>query len=266
MSADTPVKEICQHIVIIGPPFSGKTSIARLLAPARGLKHLNFEHLARTKNFQLEFGSQASDEEAIELIEQEIDSPDFASGAIFDGFPRTASQADMLYRMLKTKNRKITDVISFEFRNDQIAHTTVLPKRAAGRQTCVGCGRVYGEIWGTRAAEKDICDDCGDTLISAIRDRSYPAARKWLETSGPILAALAGYYSQQSWYRATKADMSEYKHANIITRLQFSADDLPADGVAAILRILPEVYYPVRFEALPEVGPLLEINSSSKPS
>jgi adenylate kinase len=262
MPENTQVEKIRRHIVIIGPPFSGKTSVAHLLAPAMGLKHLNFEHLARTKNFRPEFGSLASDQAAIELIEQEIDSPDFAAGAIFDGFPQGAEQADMLRRMLKTKNRIVTDVISFKFNNDTTAHTTVLPKQAAGRQTCVSCGRVYGAVWSTLPAQKDVCDDCGRGLISAISDRSYPVARKQLETSRTILESLAKYYLQQSWYRATKPDMSEYEYVSVLTRLQFKADDLPADGVAAILRILPEAYYPFSFKVtaapLPEVIPLNE--------
>ena len=59
----------------------------------------------------MDAGGLVSDGIVIELIAQHLDDGSHGSGAIFDGFPRTLSQAEALDAMLAARGGKIDAVI-----------------------------------------------------------------------------------------------------------------------------------------------------------
>jgi adenylate kinase len=72
-------------------------------------------------------GDLVSDDIVIGIIDQRLNQPDAAKGAVFDGFPRTIPQAEALDKLLEGRGKKIDLVI--ELKVDE----TVLLSRAEQR-------------------------------------------------------------------------------------------------------------------------------------
>ncbi|VTJ71863.1 Hypothetical predicted protein [Marmota monax] len=98
------------RIVIVGPPKSGKTTVAKKLASDYGLKHLSIGDALRTilnnhaetelglmLNWHLHKGMVAPDELAIQALDLALmDSVCNTSGVVIDGYPVTAYQMNLL--------------------------------------------------------------------------------------------------------------------------------------------------------------------------
>jgi len=90
-------------IVIIGPPGSGKSTQAKLLANYLRLPHLSTgdlsrmaregsSELARRVRERVERGQLVADEDMMQLLERELSKPEYARGFVLDGFPRNIWQ------------------------------------------------------------------------------------------------------------------------------------------------------------------------------
>ena len=75
-------------------------------------------------------------------------------GAIFDGYPRTAPQAEALDAILEQRGRQLDHVIELEVDED------ALVERVTGRFTCASCGKGYHDTFERPKAE-GTCDKCG---------------------------------------------------------------------------------------------------------
>ena len=95
------------HLILLGPPGTGKGTQAKLIAEELGALHVATGDLFRDAVKQgTELGKQAKqymdrgdlvpDEVTIAMLLQRIQKPDAAGGVIFDGFPRTLQQAQAL--------------------------------------------------------------------------------------------------------------------------------------------------------------------------
>ena len=93
------------NIVIIGPPGSGKTTQAQLLADSLGAPHLNTGDLmyfasqgadetARAVKESMEKGQMVDDEIAEKLIKQYFEDHKDSKNIVIDGYPRTIAQAE----------------------------------------------------------------------------------------------------------------------------------------------------------------------------
>lgn len=113
------------NIVLFGPPGAGKGTQARILAERRGWPQLSTgdmlkaaiaakTDLGKKVETILAKGDLVSDEIVVGIIANRYDQPDCIDGAVFDGFPRTVSQAEALDEMLATRGRKIDLVIELK--------------------------------------------------------------------------------------------------------------------------------------------------------
>jgi adenylate kinase len=59
-------------------------------------------------------GDLVSDDIVIGIIDQRLNQPDAAKGAVFDGFPRTIPQAEALDKLLEGRGKKIDLVIELK--------------------------------------------------------------------------------------------------------------------------------------------------------
>ncbi|MFN3456751.1 MAG: nucleoside monophosphate kinase, partial [Novosphingobium sp.] len=75
-------------------------------------------------------------------------------GAIFDGYPRTAPQAESLGELLASRGKKLDHVIELDVNED------ALVERITGRYTCASCGKGYHDTFEKPAVE-GTCDKCG---------------------------------------------------------------------------------------------------------
>jgi len=102
----------------------------------------------------MERGELVSDEIVSALIGEELDAMGPGVGAIFDGYPRTAAQAESLDAILGSRGRTLNHVIELDVDED------ALVERITGRYTCGNCGKGYHDTFEQPKA-LGICDKCG---------------------------------------------------------------------------------------------------------
>ena len=94
-------------IVIIGPPGSGKGTYSIRLSAKLGIPHLSTGQMfrnnmkketelgKRVKEF-MDAGNLVPDDITNAMVKERIAEPDCANGYIFDGYPRSLTQAEAL--------------------------------------------------------------------------------------------------------------------------------------------------------------------------
>jgi adenylate kinase len=114
-----------KNIILFGKPGAGKGTQAALLRDAFQLVHISTGDLFRynignntslgalAKSY-MDQGDLVPDEVTIKMLEAEVDANPDAGGFIFDGFPRTAKQAEALDDFLHGKDMSVHATIGLE--------------------------------------------------------------------------------------------------------------------------------------------------------
>ena len=187
------------NIIRLGRRGAGKGTQARILMEGTGLVQLSTGDMLRaavaagTKvgakaRAVMEAGQLVSDEIVIGVVSERLDAPDVKAGVIFDGFPRTAAQAEALDRLLAGKGLVLDAVISIEVADE------LLVDRVSGRFTCAVCGEGYHDTHKMPAVE-GVCDKCGATEFKRRPDDNAETVRARLAAYHADTAPLIGYYT-----------------------------------------------------------------------
>jgi len=153
------------NIILLGPPGAGKGTQAQRLVERHGMKQLSTGDMLRAAvkagtpvglqaKAVMDAGELVSDEIVSALIGDELDAMPATQGAIFDGYPRTAAQAQALDAILDSRGRKLDRVIELNVDED------ALVVRITGRFTCATCGKGYHDKF-ERPQVEGTCDKCG---------------------------------------------------------------------------------------------------------
>lgn len=199
------------YIILLGAPGAGKGTQAEALHERFGLAHVSSgdlfrEHVSKqtplgvlAKSY-MDKGELVPDDVTIKMVMERIACSDCARGVVFDGFPRTETQAQALDAALAHENKKIGAVLLIEARDQ------VLMERLTARWTCPECGSVYNlQTNPPRLAGK--CDRDGSALIQ--RDDDKPATvQHRLDVYRRQTAPLISYYRRAGLLRQVNGEQT----------------------------------------------------------
>lgn len=132
------------NLILFGPPAAGKGTQARRLVAARGMVHLSTGDMLRAARAAgtplgkqvaeiMDSGQLVSDDIVIALIDERLPAAAKAGGAIFDGFPRTLAQAEVLDGALARRDQRIDTVIRLVVDEDKLLARVAERFAAEGR-------------------------------------------------------------------------------------------------------------------------------------
>ncbi len=212
------------NIILLGPPGAGKGTQSAGLVERHGMRQLSTGDMLRAAvkagtpvglkaKAVMERGELVSDAIVSALIDDELASMGPDTGAIFDGYPRTAAQADALDAILAKNGRSLAHVIELEVNED------ALVQRITGRFSCANCGALYHDT-ANPPSEPGKCDACGSTEFKRRPDDNEETVR-----------------TRMAEYRAKTAPiLPGYEARGIVSRVDgMGAIDSVASAIDAIL-------------------------------
>jgi adenylate kinase len=137
-------KQMRKHIILFGPPGSGKGTQAKQLEEKYGLVQISTGDLFRyemgndtplglkAKEYMAK-GELVPDEVTVGMLKNRVNQSSEAKGFIFDGFPRTIPQAEALDEFLSSKNESVAALIALEVDDDEIVGRLLERGKTSGR-------------------------------------------------------------------------------------------------------------------------------------
>ncbi len=198
------------RIVIMGPPGSGKGTVARIISKIYSIPVIATGDMLRdavvdgneygiaAREF-MENGELVPDEIVNGIIKERLMKPDCEEGYILDGFPRNLKQADALHQILRKKQQSITHVLNIVLDADAII------QRLSLRRSCSRCGAIY-HMKNKPPKVEGICDECGHELTQRSDDREEiirHRLRVYDESTRPLLER----YRKEGVVRQIRGDL-----------------------------------------------------------
>jgi adenylate kinase len=215
---------VALDIILLGPPGAGKGTQASRLEDAYGMVQLSTGDMLRAAvkagtpiglqaKAVMDAGELVSDAIVSGIIGDRLDELGADTPVIFDGYPRTAAQAEALDAILAERGRTLDHVIELEVDED------ALVDRITGRFTCGKCGEGYHDRYKQPKVE-GVCDVCGSSDFKRRPDDNAETVR-----------------TRMAEYRAKTAPILPiYESRGIVSRVDGMAD--MDDVTAAIEAIL----------------------------
>lgn len=137
-------KKRMKHLILFGPPGSGKGTQAKQLEEKFGLIHISTGDLFRyeignetplgieAKSY-MDKGQLVPDSVTIGMLKNKVEMHPDANGFIFDGFPRTIPQAEALDQFLKERDESISGLISLKVDDEEIVTRLLERGKTSGR-------------------------------------------------------------------------------------------------------------------------------------
>ena len=208
-----------RRIVLLGPPGSGKGTIAGKLETEFKLVHVSSgqwfrremeagTQLGETAREYIERGELVPDEIVLDLIERWLTPDLIKNGYLLDGFPRTRPQAEALDRFCAEKAAPLEVVLYLHCPEE------VILERITGRRVCLSCGKIY-HVRSLPPVSAGICDVCGSPLTQRADD-TEEVVRTRLVFYQKVTEPLVDYYRESGRIVSLNAGLgseSAYVHA-----------------------------------------------------
>ena len=213
------------NIILLGPPGAGKGTQASRLVEEHGMVQLSTGDMLRAAvkagtpiglqaKAVMDAGELVSDEIVSGLIGERLDELGNETSVIFDGYPRTAAQAEALDGILSVRGRKLDHVVELVVDED------ALVDRITGRFSCANCGEGYHDRYKLPKV-KGTCDVCG----------SHDFKRRPDDNEETVRTRMAEYRAK------TEPILPIYEARGIVSKVDgMAAIDVVNDAIEAILQ------------------------------
>lgn len=210
-------------VVLLGAPGVGKGTQAQILSDRLAIPHVATGDLFRSAVREgsqiglearryMERGQLVPDDITVRMLLDRLAQPDASNGVILDGFPRTATQAEVLDRALAEHGTKVDHAVEIEVPSDELV------RRLSGRWICEANGHVYNEATNPPQIP-GVCDLDGSPLIQREDDREE-TVRARLEQQLGALREVSRHYRDKGILRTVDG--------------RRSIDEVAADILAAV--------------------------------
>jgi adenylate kinase len=217
-------------VVVLGPPGAGKGTQSSLLADLLRIPHISIGALLRSYSRDdsevglrirgmMALGQLVPDTLVLEVLATRISEPDCARGLIFDGFPRTLGQAELLERgLLKSPfyaNNLREKLVALHLR---VQNSTIV-ERLSGRRVCSRCDATYH--LGTHPPRvSGECDFDGSALTLREDDRKATILKRLQIYEQETTPILSHYVDKASLLEADGEQPKEDIAQEIVTAMQ----------------------------------------------
>ncbi len=198
-----------ETIILLGAPGSGKGTIAEELTNVTEYIHVSTGDMLReavkaehevglkAKKYMDE-GELVPDDVIMEIVRERLDRGPDEAHYMFDGFPRTIEQAQLLDAVLTRDGRgRVAHVFLLEVPEE------VVVDRLEGRRVCRGCGAVY-HVRNIPPEKEGVCDECGGELYQRKDDDKNTVLNR-LDVFRKQAEELINYYDGQGVLRRIDA-------------------------------------------------------------
>lgn len=187
-----------RRLIFLGPPASGKGTQAALISRTYGIptastgamlrkERLRDTEIGREVDRITRHGGLAPDPIVLDLVFGWLER--HPNAYLFDGFPRTLSQAEQFDAELARRGLALDRVVLFELPDDLIA------QRVLDRLTCEACGATFSASF-HGVLEAGPCPVCPGAL-SRRRDDRPEALRKRMDEYRNLTFPVVSHYEEK---------------------------------------------------------------------
>lgn len=211
------------RIILLGGPGAGKGTQANYIKDKYNIPQISTGDMLRAAVKEgtelglkakqvMESGGLVSDEIILGLVKDRIAKDDCVNGFLFDGFPRTLTQAENL----RTQGADIDYIVEIAVDDEEII------KRMSGRRVHLASGRTYHVTFNPPEMEgKD--DETGEELIQRDDDKEE-TVRERLSVYHKQTEPLIGYYSNMA--KSSDSKSPRYIRINGIGKVEEIRDQI----------------------------------------
>lgn len=191
-------------VVLLGPPGAGKGTQAKRIAAAFDLLHISTGDMLRdevakgsglgqeAKDY-MNRGELVPDVLVGKMLSKLLHSRHGALGCVYDGYPRTAAQVELLEDLLAELNRRVDVALYINVPDVELL------ARITGRRSCPSCGAVY-HVATQPPRTEGVCDACGAALVQR-EDDGEKVVRERLKVYRKHTAPLLKLYESRGILR-----------------------------------------------------------------
>lgn len=195
----TEEKRSYKLIILMGPPGTGKGTVAQAVAKKFHLFHLSTGDLVRDEISSgssfgkklaetINSGNYVSDAEISSMLEKKLEfltSNKNFKGVILDGYPRTIAQTKILETILSKLKLNLSAAVYIESSKDKVV------ARLASRLSCQKCKKIYNpKMKGMVPKKEGVCDIDGEKLIQRDDDKPEIVSKRfevYLNQTSPLI-------------------------------------------------------------------------------